>query len=95
MTRQDLVPFLQTEIDKWSAKSYETLREELKTGSYTDAESASSRHVEIELLENREEYVHVSVAVCHPDVRWSCFHPLSASFLVYSDGRVKKQPFNP
>ncbi len=68
MKREDLGVFLQREVARWSAKSYEALRQEL-----------------------REDYVHVSVAVCSERLGWSCIHPLSASFLVYRDGRVEKK----
>jgi RNA binding exosome subunit len=88
--RDDLRPYLQRELDKWSAKSYDTLRQELKDGNYTKADKDDAYHLEVDLLENCDDYVHVSVAVCSERVRWSCIHPLSASFLVYRDGRVKK-----
>ena len=90
MKRENLRPYLDCEIERWSAKSYETLREELREGNYTDCEPEAEYHVEVELLEDRGDYVHVSVAVCSEKVRWSCFHPLSRSFLVYRDGSVKK-----
>jgi len=90
--REDLRRYLEREIEKWSAKSYESLREELKAGNgnYADCESQKEYHLEVDLLEDRDDYVHVSVGVCSEKVRWSCFHPLSRSFLVYRDGRVTK-----
>ena len=90
MKRDDLRPFLQQEVDKWSAKSYETLRQELKEGNYTKANPDDEYHLEVDMLENRADYVNVCVAVCSEKVRWSCIHPLSATFLVYPDGRVDK-----
>ncbi len=90
MKREDLSPYLQHEIDKWSAKSYQSLRQELKDGNYTQADKEDEYHVEVDLLEDRDDYVHVSVAVCSEKVPWSCIHPLSRSFLVYRDGRVDK-----
>ena len=91
MKREELRPYLDHEIAKWSAKSYQTLREELRDGNFADAANPSAEyHLEVDLLENRNDYVHVSVAVCSERVRWSCFHPLSRSFLVYRDGRVDK-----
>ncbi len=89
MKREDLRRYLEREIEKWSAKSYESLREELKDGNYADCET-KEYHLEVDLLEDRADYVNVSVAVCSEKVRWSCFHPLSRSFLVYRDGSVKK-----
>ena len=90
MKREELRPYLEREVERWSAKSYETLREELKGGNYADCGSGKEYHVEVDLLENREDYVHVSIGVCSEKARWSCFHPLSHCFLVYRDGSVKK-----
>ncbi|HLW79199.1 MAG TPA: hypothetical protein VKU44_06330 [Terriglobia bacterium] len=90
MNRQDLQPFLDREIERWSAKAYQTLRDELREGNFADANPGSEYHVEVDLLENRADYVHVSVAVCSEHVRRSCLHALSRSFLVYRDGRIKK-----
>ena len=90
MKREDLRPYLQHEIDKWSAKSYQSLRLELKEGNYTQADKGDEYHLEVDLLESRDDYVHVSVAVCSEKVPWSCIHPLSHSFLVYCDDRIDK-----
>ena len=89
MKREDLGSFLHAEVDKWSAKSYAALREDLKKG-YAKADPGMQYHVEVQLLEDRQDYVHVYVGVCSDRVKWSCFHPLSASFLVYRNGRVEK-----
>lgn len=90
MKREDLRPYLQHEIDQWSAKSYQSLRQELKEGPYNKADSEDEYHVEVDLLENRDDYVHVTVGVCSERVPWSCIFPLCRSFLVYRDGRVDK-----
>ena len=90
MKREELRPYLEREVEKWSVKSYAMLREELQQGLYADAQEGLEYHVEVELLENRDDYVHVMVAVCSPRAGWSCYHPLSTSFLVYRDGRVEK-----
>ncbi len=90
MSRADLAPLLRAEVEKWSAKTFETLRQELGKRAFADARSKSSYHVEVELLENRDEYVHVHIAVCHPQVPWSCIHPMSTSFIVHSNGFVDK-----
>jgi hypothetical protein len=90
MSRADLVPLLKAEVEKWSARTMEDLRKALGKGPYTDALSKSHFHVEVDLLEDSDDYIHVSVAVCHPDVPWSCMHPLSRSFIVHRDGRVDK-----
>jgi hypothetical protein len=87
--RTDLARHLEQELDKWSAKSYESLRLELKGHDYADAEGAV-HHVEVTLLEDGADYVHVGISVCSPAVPWSCIHPVSTSFLLYKDGRVDK-----
>jgi len=88
--REELGPFLHAEVDKWSAKSYEALGKDLRAGDYERCEEGAEYHVEVSLLENCIDYVHVMVAVCSDKAGWSCFHPLSTSFLVYRDGRVDK-----
>jgi hypothetical protein len=87
--REDLWPYLEAEVTRWSAKSYESLREQLIQG-HEECEAGAAYHLEVQLLENRADYVHVMVAVCSESAKWSCFHPLSTSFLVYRDGRVDK-----
>ncbi len=90
MKREDLGVFLERELARWSAKSYEVLRQELREGNHTQAEAGAEYHLEVDLLENREDYVHVTVSVCSERVGWSCIQPLSTSFLVFRDGRVEK-----
>ena len=90
MKRKELGPYLEAEVDKWSAKSYEVLRQELKGGSHEVAEKGTEYHTEVVLLEDRHDYVHVMVSVSSERAPWNCFHPLSTSFLVYRDGRVDK-----
>jgi hypothetical protein len=85
----DLMRSLQQEVGRWSAKPYESLRTEIKGHDYTDAEG-QQYHVEVTLLEERKEYIHVMIAVCSSTVSGSCFHPVTTSFLVYKDGRVDK-----
>jgi hypothetical protein len=90
MKRDELRPCLQREVEKWSSKSVMALRDELKDGPYNQARPEDPYHLEVDLLEDTDEYVHVSVAVCSEKAGWSCYHPLSTSFLVYADGRVVK-----
>jgi hypothetical protein len=90
MKREDLRPYLERELSEWSAKPYGTLREELRQGYNAERTAEFEYHVEVDLVENRDDYVHVNVAVCSPAAPWSCYHPLSKSFLVYRDGRVDK-----
>jgi hypothetical protein len=82
--------FLEREVARWSEESYEALRTKLMHGPYVSCEPDSEYHLEVQLLEDRDEYVHVSVGICSEKARWSCFFPLSACFLVYRDGRVDK-----
>jgi hypothetical protein len=88
--REDLRVFLEREVARWSAESYEALRTKLKDGPYASCDPFPGYHLEVDLIEDRDEYVHVLVGICSEKARWSCFFPLSASFLVYRDGRVDK-----
>ena len=55
---------LQSEVARWSSKSCDQLRAELKDSKEYEVEFESVIHqVEVELLENTAAYVHVSVAV--------------------------------
>ncbi len=55
---------LQTEVARWSNKSCDQLRAELKDSKEYEVVFESVIHqVEVELLENTAAYVHVSVAV--------------------------------
>jgi hypothetical protein len=90
MSRVDLAPLLKVEVAKWSAKTIQDLRQELRKGAFTNALSKEHHHVEVAMLEDHDDYIHVMVSVCHPGAPWSCIHPLSKGFLVYSDGRVEK-----
>jgi hypothetical protein len=85
----ELAPYLKAKVEKWSEKSCALLREELSPSTYADDEG-TTHHVEVTLLENKQEYVHVCVPVCSEHVPGSCYHPLSADFLVYRDDYVEK-----
>ncbi len=77
------------EYAKWIAKSYDDLRAEL-TGvccvHYEREQSGDSYGVDVQLLENLPEYVHVALAVCGPK-GWAGAS-LSTSFIRYADGRI-------
>jgi len=90
MKRDDLRPYLEREIEVWSAKSYEALRRELKEKNLARCEMGAPYHLEVDLLEDKPDYLHVSVAVCSENAKWSCYYPLSSSFIVHRDGRVEK-----
>jgi len=90
MKREDSRPYLDREIDRWSAKSYDALRQELNEKALNECEAGAPYHLEIQLLEDKPDYLHVFVAVCSENAKWSCSHPLSGSFIVRRDGRVEK-----
>jgi hypothetical protein len=90
MKCEDLRPFLDAEVEKWSARPYEVLRQELEAKVHAECQVGAPYHLEVGLLEDRPAYLHVMVAVCGEDAKVSCFHPLSASFIVYRAGRVDK-----
>ncbi len=90
MKRKELRPYLEREVDEGSAKSYETLRTALKGGDHEECEEGAEYHIEVSLLEDCVDYVHVPVAVCSEKAAGSCFLALSTSFLVYRNGRVEK-----
>jgi hypothetical protein len=73
--REQLTPYLDVEVEKWSAKSFGALRAELKPGPYNEAEIDADHHLEFQLLEDKEDYIHVLVTVGSETVGWSCFHP--------------------
>ena len=55
---------LDAEIKRWSEKSYEELRSELSDMRVYEVEFESVQHqVEVELLENTPDYLHVSISV--------------------------------
>lgn len=90
MKRKDLGPYLEAEVRRWSAKSYNALREELKAAAHVECREDAPVHLEVELLERKRDYVHVMVSVCSQSAKWSCYHPLSTSFIVHRDGRVER-----
>ena len=74
-------PVLDAEVQRWSAKSSAQLLEELAdVQAYETEFENKSYQVEVEILENTEKYVHVSVAVDDGSLRGSN-SPLSTSFI--------------
>jgi hypothetical protein len=72
---------LDAEIQRWSAKSFDELRAELKDGAEYVVEFDSITHqVEVEILEDTATYVHVAVAVDDGTLPASIF-PASDSFI--------------
>ena len=72
---------LDTEIKRWSEKSYEKLGLELSELQVYEVEFDSERHqVEVELLENTPDYVHVSISVDDGSLPAS-LRPATGSFI--------------
>jgi hypothetical protein len=62
--REEWRKVLESEMKRWSAKSCSQLISELHEPQAYDVEFDSKKYqVEVELLENTEQYLHVSVAV--------------------------------
>jgi hypothetical protein len=69
------------EANMWSAKSCEEIISELQEGQNYIVEVGRKKYqVEVELLENTNEYVHVGVAVDNGSLLWS-ISPATQSFV--------------
>ena len=79
--REQWRPVLDAELKRWRSKSSEQLLAELRDEQTYEIEFENKMYqVEVEILENTEKYVHVSVAV--DDGGWlGSFSPLSTSFI--------------
>jgi hypothetical protein len=74
-------PVLDTEVKKWSAKSWVELVDELPDEQVYEVEFGGKQYqIEIHLLDNTKKYVHVGVSVDDGSVPAS-FRPLSSSFI--------------
>ena len=72
---------LDAEVKRWSAKSCEQLVSELSDVQAYEVEFESKMYqIEVELLENTDEYLHVRVAVDDGSLPAS-FSPLTHSFI--------------
>ena len=75
------------ELARWEQKSYAELRAALSdVVGYERAGPVGPYQVEVQLLEDLPEYVHVAVDVCAPH-GFLCV-PISGSFIRYSDDRL-------
>ena len=79
--REEWKKVLDSEAERWEAKSLEELLSELQEAqAYQVAVDSKTYNVEVQLLENTEECVHV--AVCVDDGRFPAFmSPLGRSFI--------------
>jgi tRNA U54 and U55 pseudouridine synthase Pus10 len=72
---------LDAEAERWSKKSCDQLRSELKDLCVYEIEFESINHqIEVELLENTDEYVHVLISVDDGTLPAS-LSPVSCSFV--------------
>ena len=79
--REEWRPVLDAEVGRWSEKSYEQILSELPEVKAYEIEFAAKQYqVEVELLENTAEYVHVLVSVDDGSLPAS-FFPLSHTFI--------------
>ena len=79
--RQEWRPVLEAEVKRWSAKSYEELTAELPEVQAYELVFESKRYqVEVDLLEQNNEYLHVSVCVDDGSLPAS-ITPLCESFI--------------
>jgi hypothetical protein len=90
MTREVLRRCLANEIDRWAEKSCRELRELLKEPvSYMNQSENGSYQAEVSLLKSRSDYCQVAVSVDDQSM-WKTIMPVSASFVVYEDGRTER-----
>ena len=83
--RKQWQKILDSEIHRWSRLPYEQLISQLGTMDVYEVECDSKKYrVEIELLENTEEYVHVVVSVDDGN--------LPTSILPATDSFITKKP---
>ena len=81
--REQWRPVLASEVKRWAEKSCEQLISELGGGQVYEVEVGTRRfQVEVEILENTGEYVHVMVAV-DDGVLPAAIFPLTETFLRY------------
>jgi hypothetical protein len=89
MERVALMRCLEHELDEWTMTPFDELKAKLKdVCAYERGEPPNQYQVEVQLLESTPEYVHVWIGVDSGTLR--AFKPLSASFLVFRDGRVDR-----
>jgi hypothetical protein len=72
---------LDAELGRWSHKSYDQLRTELaEMQDYAVQFAAKLYQVEVQLVENTDDYVHVAIGVDDGSLRWSIW-PVGADFI--------------
>jgi hypothetical protein len=85
MEADELRQCLDQEVERWRGKDYSTLRKDLETlVRYARGEGLSRYVVEVQLLENESECLHIGIAV---DDGHRVYRPICQSFQVYKGGR--------
>ena len=90
MEKADLKRLLDAETDHWSAKTYDTLAEELPDiVAYERGDGDAFHQFEVQMIERAPDCLHILLSIDD-----GCFirslAPLTRSFIVYRDGRVEK-----
>lgn len=79
--REEWRPALDVEVKRWSAMSCEQILVEApKADCYQVEFQGKAYNVEVQILENTQDYIHVVVGVDDGSIPTS-FHPLSESFI--------------
>jgi hypothetical protein len=77
---------LDAETERWSAKSCEQLIAELhEVQAYEVVVDSKRYNVEVEILENKQEYILVALGVDDGSLPWSIV-PVSTGFIRQKDG---------
>ncbi len=85
----ELREVLHLERAKFAAKPFEVLASLPDPTVYDILHDDKEYNVEVQLLEKKEEYLHVCISVSDGSFIRSCV-PLTASFITHRDGRVEK-----
>jgi len=81
--REGWQPVLEAEVRRWSKKPWQQLLVEVPHQECYRVELQGKEYnVEVQLLENNSDYIHVAVSVDDGSIPMS-FHPLSDSFILY------------
>jgi hypothetical protein len=86
--RHEWKPVLETEVKKWSALSLAQVMSKLPESECYEVEFEFKKYqVEVELLEDTDQYIHVGVAVDDGSLPAS-FRPVTSSFILNKDGSI-------
>lgn len=89
MTEAQLRELLSQETLEWAEKSPADIVAELaKPQTYHRGADATWHEFEVTLLEATDEYIHVRTSVHDGSLVWA-LKPITATFLIYRDGRIE------